>query len=44
MNYEVGIVGLSVMVHNLALKMDRNGFPVAGYDLEKTTMSMIYLA
>ncbi len=32
MNYKIGIVGLGVMGHNLALNMERNGFPVAGYD------------
>jgi 6-phosphogluconate dehydrogenase len=34
MIYKIGIVGLGVMGHNLALNMERNGFPVAGYDLE----------
>lgn len=34
MNYTIGIVGLGVMGHNLALNMERNGFPVAGYDLD----------
>ncbi len=34
MNYKIGIVGLGVMGHNLALNMERNGFPVAGYDLD----------
>jgi 6-phosphogluconate dehydrogenase len=32
--YKIGIVGLGVMGHNLALNMERNGFPVAGYDLD----------
>jgi 6-phosphogluconate dehydrogenase len=36
MNYKIGIVGLGVMGHNLALNMERNGFPVAGYDLDPT--------
>jgi 6-phosphogluconate dehydrogenase len=36
MNYKIGIVGLGVMGHNLALNMERNGFPVAGYDLDAT--------
>jgi 6-phosphogluconate dehydrogenase len=31
---EIGIVGLGVMGHNLALNMERKGFPVAGYDLD----------
>lgn len=34
MKYAIGIVGLGVMGHNLALNMERNGFPVAGYDLD----------
>ena len=34
MTYKIGIVGLGVMGHNLALNMERNGFPVVGYDLD----------
>jgi len=34
MAYRIGIVGLGVMGHNLALNMERHGFPVAGYDLD----------
>jgi 6-phosphogluconate dehydrogenase len=34
MAYTIGIVGLGVMGANLALNMERNGFPVAGYDLD----------
>lgn len=34
MQYKIGIVGLGVMGHSLALNMERNGFPVAGYDLD----------
>ncbi len=34
MAYKIGIVGLGVMGGNLALNMERNGFPVAGYDLD----------
>ena len=34
MNYKIGVVGLGVMGHNLALNMERNGYPVAGYDLD----------
>ena len=30
----IGLIGLGVMGHNLALNMERNGFPVAGYDLD----------
>ena len=38
MNYKIGVVGLGVMGHNLALNMERNGFPVAGYDLDAAKM------
>ena len=31
---KIGIIGLGVMGHNLALNVERNGFPVAGYDLD----------
>lgn len=34
MKYAIGIVGLGVMGHNLALNMERNGFPIVGYDLD----------
>jgi 6-phosphogluconate dehydrogenase len=34
MESKIGVVGLGVMGHNLALNMERNGFPVAGYDLD----------
>ena len=30
----IGVIGLGVMGHNLALNMERNGFMVAGYDLD----------
>ena len=30
----IGVIGLGVMGHNLALNMARNGFGVAGYDLD----------
>jgi 6-phosphogluconate dehydrogenase len=30
---KMGVVGLGVMGGNLALNMERRGFPVAGYDL-----------
>ena len=36
MNMKVGIVGLGVMGENLALNFERNGFSVAGYDLDET--------
>jgi 6-phosphogluconate dehydrogenase len=35
MQAKIGVVGLGVMGHNLALNMERNGFPVAGYDLDR---------
>ncbi len=34
MKYAIGVVGLGVMGHNLALNMERNGFPAAGYDVD----------
>jgi 6-phosphogluconate dehydrogenase len=34
MNYKIGVAGLGVMGYNLALNMERNGFPVVGYDLD----------
>lgn len=34
MKYSIGIVGLGVMGRNLALNIEQNGFPVAGYDLD----------
>ena len=34
MKYKFGVVGLGVMGHNLALNIERNGFSVAGYDLD----------
>src|SRR5512140_617607 len=34
MQFKIGVVGLGVMGHNLALNMERNGFPVAGFDLD----------
>ena len=33
--YSVGIIGLGVMGQNLALNIERNGFAVVGYDLDK---------
>ena len=30
----VGVIGLGVMGRNLALNMERNGFPVAGFDID----------
>ena len=37
-NSAIGIIGLGVMGHNLALNMERNDFPVAGYDLDTKKM------
>lgn len=34
MKFKIGVLGLGVMGRNLALNMERNGFPVAGYDLD----------
>lgn len=36
MKYKIGVVGLGVMGRNLALNIERHGFPVAGYDLDST--------
>ncbi len=41
MNCRIGIVGLGVMGHNLALNMERNGFRVAGYDLDATKVKAL---
>jgi 6-phosphogluconate dehydrogenase len=32
--HAVGVIGLGVMGRNLALNIERNGFPVVGYDIE----------
>lgn len=34
---QIGMIGLGVMGRNLALNMERNGYPVAGYDLDAST-------
>ncbi len=34
MRHDIGVVGLGVMGHNLALNIERNGFAVAGYDAD----------
>lgn len=39
MAYKIGVVGLGVMGANLALNMERNGFPVVGYDLDHAKTS-----
>ena len=38
MAFKIGVVGLGVMGSNLALNMERNGSPVAGYDLDASKM------
>ena len=38
MDCKIGVVGLGVMGGNLALNMERHGFPVAGYDLNPAKM------
>lgn len=38
MAVKIGVVGLGVMGANLALNMERNGFPVAGYDLDASKL------
>jgi prephenate dehydrogenase len=40
MSAKIGIVGLGVMGHHLALKMERNGVPVAGYDLDSARLKV----
>lgn len=35
---EIGMVGFGVMGRSLALNMERNGYPVAGYDLDADTL------
>lgn len=32
--WDIGLVGLGVMGENLALNLERNGFAVAGFDLD----------
>jgi 6-phosphogluconate dehydrogenase len=34
MFYDIGVIGLGVMGQNLAINMERNGFSVAGFDLD----------
>ncbi len=41
MQYKIGVVGLGVMGHNLALNMERNGFPVAGYDVDASKVKAL---
>jgi 6-phosphogluconate dehydrogenase len=41
MEYKIGVVGLGVMGANLALNMERNGFPVVGYDLDAAKMGAL---
>jgi len=42
MEYKIGVVGLGVMGANLSLNMERNGFPVVGYDVDaQKTLSFL---
>lgn len=34
MKYEIGMIGLGVMGRNLALNMERNGYPVVSFDID----------
>ncbi|HOH06877.1 MAG TPA: NAD(P)-binding domain-containing protein, partial [bacterium] len=34
-SYSIGVIGLGVMGRNLALNIERNGYPVAGFDLDE---------
>ncbi|MBN1349999.1 NADP-dependent phosphogluconate dehydrogenase [candidate division KSB1 bacterium] len=38
---EIGIIGLGVMGQNLAMNMERNGFSVAGYDLDQSRTKQV---
>ena len=44
MQCDIGVVGLGVMGSNLALNMERNGFRVAGYDLDAWMVESHYPA
>jgi 6-phosphogluconate dehydrogenase len=37
--HAIGVIGLGVMGRNLALNIERNGFPVAGYDIEAVKLA-----
>lgn len=41
MQQKIGIIGLGVMGQNLALNIDRNGFSVAGFDLDQSKLRQI---
>jgi 6-phosphogluconate dehydrogenase len=41
-SYDIGIIGLGVMGSNLALNIERNGFAVAGYDLDAAKAKAFY--
>ena len=43
MDYKIGIIGLGVMGRSLALNLERNGFPMAGYDLN-TAQAQAFVA
>ena len=38
---DIGVIGLGVMGQMLALNMDRNGFRVAGYDLDAAKVAKL---
>ena len=38
----IGIIGLGVMGQSLALNMERNGFSVAGFDLDETKLDVFW--
>lgn len=40
MEYQIGVAGLGVMGFNLALNIERNGFPAAGYDLDPVKLDV----
>jgi 6-phosphogluconate dehydrogenase len=41
MQQNIGVIGLGVMGQNLALNIERNGFSVAGFDLDQTKLRQI---
>ena len=40
-NYDMGLVGLGTMGHNLALNIAEHGFSVAGYDQDMTKIKAL---
>ncbi len=39
---DIGIAGLGVMGHNLAINMERNGYTVAGFDLDANKIALLH--